>query len=136
MLGEPLAITRSVETESGGMRAILAVADYATGFNLRAACICLERTPDIIPQFAGFPGEPHPVQLYLAHNGNKTTFPPVLRGPRRAGFHSPQLSSPAIMNEFPSLPFKPGALISNGCRGVFLALPDRGQSASNLISDC
>ena len=59
------------------MHAILAVADYATGFNLRAACICLAGTPDIIPQFAGFPGEAHPVQRYLARNGNKTTFLPV-----------------------------------------------------------
>ena len=53
-----------------------------------------------------------------------------------AGFHSPQIASPAIMNEFLSLPFKPGALISHGCRGVFPALPDRGQPASNLISGC
>ena len=90
---EPLTITRSVETGSGGMRAILAVADYATGFNLRAAFICLAGTPGSIPPFVGCPGEPHPVQLYMEHNGNKTTFPPVLRGPRTAGCHSPQISS-------------------------------------------
>lgn len=53
---EPLTITRSVETDSGGMRAIIAVAEYATGFNLEVAFICLERTPEIITQLgpAGF----------------------------------------------------------------------------------
>ena len=48
-----------------------------------------------------------------------------------AGFHSPPIASPAIMNECLSLlSFKPGARIGNGCRGVFPALPDRGQSAT------
>ena len=53
-----------------------------------------------------------------------------------AGFHSPQIASPAIMNECLSLPFKPGARISHGYLGVFPALPDRGQPASNLLSGC
>ena len=52
------------------------------------------------------------------------------------GFHSPKISSSVIMKEFLSLAFKRGALISHGYRGFYLALPDRGQAASNLISDC
>lgn len=53
-----------------------------------------------------------------------------------AGFHSLNILSPALMNVFLSLAFKPGALTSNGYRGFYLALPDRGHAATDLISDC
>ena len=135
-LTEPLTITKSQEFTNGEMKAIIAMSEYAVGFNMGIAFSCSQGNPEIILQFGGFPGVHHPVHLYVQQENKTTVFSDTVRGSPQAGFHSPKITLPDKINQFLSLVFEPANLITNGYRGFYLALPDRGQSATALINNC
>ena len=133
---EPLTITKTVAITTGGMNAIIAMAEYATDSNIGVAFSCTEGNPKIVLQFGGFPGEHHPIHLYVEHENKITFFSDTVRGSPQAGFHSPIITQPEKIQQFLSLAFKPNALITNSYRGFYLVLKDSGQSATTLINDC
>ena len=133
---EPLTVSKTVSVTTGGTNAIVAMAEYATDANIGVAFSCTGNKPKITLQFGGFPGEHHPVHLYVEHENKITFFSDTVRGSPQAGFHSPVITQAKEIEQFLSLAFKPGALITNNYRGFYLILKDRGRSATNLINEC
>ena len=91
---EPLTITKTVAITTGGMNAIIAMAEYATDSNIGVAFSCTEGNPKIVLQFGGFPGAHHPIHLYVEHENKITFFSGTVRGSPQAGFHSPIITQP------------------------------------------
>ena len=132
----PLTIKHTIKTNNGNIQTIIAKTEYARGYNIGVAFVCKNRVPEIILHFGGFPGEHHPVQLYLKHRNKRTVFSNAYRGSRYAGFHSPKITAPPDIRKFLDQAFLPNALITNNYRGFYLALPDKGKAIKTLITNC
>ena len=132
----PITITSFEHITSGTNEAIIAVDEYAPGYNLGAAFTCRDGQAGITLQFGGFPGRARPVQAAVRLDGQVFTFSAKVAGGRQAGFHSPVITAPEKIAQFLGFVFRPGALVTNGYRGFVLQAGPGEDQVTTFMARC